>query len=282
MQPRAPISSWTRQATLGKGPSGDDVGTRIMSRSCGRVSACSSAAHAAFQSRYLPASGVLDYRWSPDGRQIAFTAEPPIDPSIVAAAAKEGFRYDDSTMNAVDLTVGDWGSGHRSKQLWFYNVRDKREHMVWTTPSASSAMFTVLLWSPSGKKLAFFYATNGGAGSDSIGIVDSATSAVSEIGAAGGTVSSAGVAWSPDERAIAYLSRSIVSASSSLAISNVIDHSRKEQGREIYAGHSSWLAWDADRHRIIFLLHPRRKQFFNQRAEFFSPLSDQENFHFIM
>jgi len=61
------------------------------------------------------------------------------------------------------------------------------------------------------------------------------------------------VAWSPDERAIAYLSRSIVSASSSLAISNVIDHSRKEQGREIYAGHSSWLAWDADRHRIIFL-----------------------------
>ena len=35
-------------------------------------------------------------------------------------------------------------------------------------------------------------------------------------------------------------------------------------------------------HRIIFLLHPRRKQFFHKRAEFFSPLSDQENFHLIM
>jgi hypothetical protein len=35
-------------------------------------------------------------------------------------------------------------------------------------------------------------------------------------------------------------------------------------------------------HRIIFLLHPRRKEFFNKRTEFFSPLSNQENFHFIM
>ena len=35
-------------------------------------------------------------------------------------------------------------------------------------------------------------------------------------------------------------------------------------------------------HRIIFLLYPRRKQFFHKRAEFFSPLSDQENFHLIM
>lgn len=32
----------------------------------------------------------------------------------------------------------------------------------------------------------------------------------------------------------------------------------------------------------MFLLHPCRKQFFNKRAEFFSPLYDETNFHFIV
>ncbi len=212
-----------------------------------------STAHTAFQSRYLPASGVLDYRWSPDSQQIAFIAEPPIDPSIAAAAEKEGFRYDDITMQAWDLMVGDWGSARRSKQLWYYNVREKREHVIWTTPSAWSTRFTALLWSPSGRKLAFFYSADNGASSDVIDVVDTATSAVSQIGVAGGTVSSAGVAWSPDERAIAYLARARVSPSYTLAISDVYDHSRREQSREIFPGHSPWLAWDAERHRIFFV-----------------------------
>ena len=33
---------------------------------------------------------------------------------------------------------------------------------------------------------------------------------------------------------------------------------------------------------MCLLLYPRRKEFFNKRAEFFSPLSNQKNFHFIM
>jgi dipeptidyl aminopeptidase/acylaminoacyl peptidase len=210
-------------------------------------------AHTAFQSRYLPPSGVLDYRWSPDGRRIAFIAEPPADPSLAAAAAKEGFRYNDTTMQAWDLIVGDWASGHSSKQLWFYDLHEKRESKIWATPSEWSTNFTALLWSPSGRRLAFFYSKNNGADSDSIAIVDAATSSVSQIGDAGGTVSSAGTAWSPDEREIAYLARSLLSPSYTMAISDVVDHSRKEQSSEIYPGHSPWLAWDADRHRVLFL-----------------------------
>jgi dipeptidyl aminopeptidase/acylaminoacyl peptidase len=210
-------------------------------------------AHVAFQSSYLPASGLQDYRWSPDGQQIAFTAEPPLDPSITSAAAKEGFRYDDTTMLSWDLIVGDWGSVHRSAQLWFYDVRKKQEHVVWTTPSTWYARLTALRWSPSGRELAFVYSVNGGADPDVVGVVDTATSAISQIGAAEGTVSAAGMAWSPDEHAIAYIARYPVAPSSTLAILDIINHSRKVLSHEIYPGHIDWLAWDADGHRILFV-----------------------------
>jgi dipeptidyl aminopeptidase/acylaminoacyl peptidase len=212
-----------------------------------------SAAHAAFQSRYLPASGILDYRWSPDGREIAFIAEPPVDQSFAAAAAKYGFRYDDTTMNSMDLIVGDWASARRSKQLWLYDLRAKRERLVWTTSREWSSRFTALLWSPSGKQLAFFLTTNSGAGSDAMGIVNVRTSAISQLRTIGGTLSSsASAAWSPDEHAIVYLARSSL-PSYTLAIFNLTDHSTEELSRNIKPGHSPWLAWDADRHRFLFL-----------------------------
>lgn len=212
-----------------------------------------SAAHLIVQSRYLPPSGVLNYRWSPDGKRIAFTAEPPADPSDAAEAAKQGFRYDDTTMGAWDLIAGDWVAGHRPTQLWLYDIREKRERLAWTTPGRGSTNITAMAWSPSGQKLAFFYATDnlGGAG-DALGVLDAGTLAVSQMGAAGGTLSSAGAVWSPDERRIAYLMRSF-SGSTTLAISDVIDHSRNELIRDIYISHNPWLAWDADRHRILFL-----------------------------
>jgi dipeptidyl aminopeptidase/acylaminoacyl peptidase len=213
-----------------------------------------SAAHVIGQSRYLPASGVLDYRWSPDGRRIAFVAEPPVDPSLGAAAAKEGFRYDDTTMQAWDLIVGDWASGHRSKQLWLYDVREKRERLIWSAPTEWSTTFPLLLWSPSGKKLAFLYSTNGQGGPDVMGIMDAATLMVSQEGTPGRNLSyTAGAAWSPDEHTIAYLANSPIGNSYTLAISGVIDHSRRELARDIKPGHSPWLAWDADHHRLLFL-----------------------------
>jgi dipeptidyl aminopeptidase/acylaminoacyl peptidase len=211
-----------------------------------------STAHAIRQSQYMPASGVLEYQWSPDGKRVAFTAEPPVDPSITTAAAKEGYRYDDSTMNTVDLMVGDWAPAHQSKQLWIYDVSEKREHLIWTTSGDWSSFLTSLLWSPSGRKLAFFYSANLGLDSDSIGLVDVSTSAVSQIGAVEGTMSAASAAWSPDEHAIAYLARSLLSPTYTLAISNVIDHSRREKVRDIFPGRATWLTWDADRHRILF------------------------------
>jgi dipeptidyl aminopeptidase/acylaminoacyl peptidase len=213
-----------------------------------------STEHAAYQSRYLPASGVLDYRWSPDGRRIAFTAEPPADPSIAAKAAKEGFRYDDGTMNSLDLVIGDWASAHRSKQLWFYDILKKREHLIWTTPTNWYSNFTALSWSPNGRNLTFFYSNRSGDGSDSMAIVDALTSSISQVGSIGGTLnSSAGVAWSPDGHAIAYLARALGSGSYKLETSNAVDHSKTEQRYEIYPGHSPWLAWDSDRHRILVL-----------------------------
>jgi dipeptidyl aminopeptidase/acylaminoacyl peptidase len=211
-----------------------------------------STAHLAFQSRYLPPSGVLDYRWSPDGRFVAFTAEPSADPLLTATAAKQGFRYDDTSMDAWDLMIGDWASGRRPKQLWLYDVRHQRERLAWTTPNQWYTSFTALRWAPNGRRLAFFYSTKNNAGSDALGIVDAATLAISLIGSAGGNLlSSAGAAWSPDGNAIAYLVRPSFSTVSTLAISDIIDHSRKELAHDL-SSNDPWLAWDADRHRILF------------------------------
>lgn len=228
-------------------PNGDRTATRMATRS-----------------RYIPPFGLQDYRWSPDGRQIAFTAEPAADPSIAAANAKEGFRYDDATMGTFDLVFGDWAAGHRSKQVWLYDLREKRERLVWAAPTAWGTSITALLWSPSGQKLAFLYSTSGAAGADRMEIVDVATSAVSQVGTPGDNLFySEGAVWLPNDREIAFLGRPPVGGSYTLQISDVVDHSRRELARNVNPGHDPWLAWDADQHRFLFLsegLGPDRRQ----------------------
>jgi dipeptidyl aminopeptidase/acylaminoacyl peptidase len=219
-----------------------------------------SAEHAAYQSSQLPASGVLDYRWSPDGSRIAFTAELPPDASVVARVAKEGFRYDDGTMKAPDLVVGNWTSAYRSQQLWIYDVGAKRARLAWTTPSGWESTFTALSWSPRGGQLAFFYSNASGDGSDSMGILDVPTIQVRHVGSTGGRLFSSGsVAWSSDGGAIAYLARPQTSGSYSLEIVKTSDYSRQVQGYPLYSGFSPWLAWDIARSRILVLSDGNRR-----------------------
>ena len=209
-------------------------------------------AHVAFQSQYLPDSGILDYRWSPDGRFVAFTAESLADPSIAAGNAKRGFLYDDTTMSAWDLVVGDWAPGNRPKQLWLYDTVGKHERLLWVTPSDWYTSFTSLLWSPGGDKLAFFHSTKSNLGEDEIGMVDIATGSASDIGSAGGNLySPTGAAWSPDGRKIAYVVRPQL-ARAIVAESDVTDHSRKLLARDL-AVNDPWLAWDMGRNRLLFL-----------------------------
>jgi len=206
------------------------------------------------QYNYEFASGMIDYRWSPDGKWVGFFTELPVDPSITARAAKEGFRYDDTTMSAWALAAGDWTPGNRPKQVWLYDLREKREYLVWTAAGGEwTSSVLNLLWSPSGKKLAFVYGGSRTGAPDGIGVVDAATQVVTELGGPDGNLAnSEGAAWSPDERAIAYLARSPVNAYT-LFSRNIVDGSTSRLVESVYPAFNSWVAWDGKRHRILFL-----------------------------
>lgn len=213
-----------------------------------------SVQHAAYQSRYLPPSGILDYQWSPRGDEIAFTTESPSDTSAVAKAATEGFRYDDRTMSAQDLIVGDWGSATRSKKLWIYDLGTKRTKLIWTTESDWYSSFTAMSWSPDGRHLAFFYSNAAGSEADSMVVVDALTSDLSPMGRIGGTMSSsAAVAWLDHGQTIAYLARSPTLASYQLDVLDIVHRSRVHWTAGIYPSRTPWIAWDPDARRVLFL-----------------------------
>jgi dipeptidyl aminopeptidase/acylaminoacyl peptidase len=213
-----------------------------------------STEHVAFQPGYAPASGVLDYRWSPDGTSIAYTVESPSDPAATAQAAKEGFRYDDTKMGTSDLMVGDWTAAGRSKQLWIRDLRTRRERLVWATPSGWYTTFTALSWSPDGRKLAFFYSTASVDGADYVGVLDVPTSRPPHIERTSGILySSGGVAWAPDRSAISYLARPQNAGAANLEVLTTDDYSIQRRSDPLYPGFSPWLAWDTARDRKLVL-----------------------------
>ena len=213
-----------------------------------------SAEHAAYQSLYLPPSGVLSYQWAPDGKSIAFISEPPVDPTLGQEAAKHGFRYDDSTMSSLGLTVGDWVPSHRTKQLWIYDVVGKREHLVWATAASWYAHITALSWALDSQTLAFAYSNPLNADSDSLAVLDVRTSAVSLLGDVGGTdMSSASVAWAADGSSIAYLARAGQLGAYKLQTLSMVDHRRSERRWKIAPSLHPWLAWDSGRKSLRFL-----------------------------
>lgn len=200
------------------------------------------------------AAGMIDYRFSPDGKRVAFSTELPVDPSVSAHAAKEGFRYDDATMSSWALAVGDWNPGNRPKQVWLYDLADKRERLVWTGRNGDwNSDVLNMLWSPSGKWLAFAYGgTQAGVGEGMV-VVDAKTGATTELGAPGGSLSfSEGVAWSPDEGSIAYLASSPIEAYT-LFTRNILDGKISRITESVHPTSNAWVAWEARRHRILFV-----------------------------
>jgi dipeptidyl aminopeptidase/acylaminoacyl peptidase len=84
-------------------------------------------------------------------------------------------------------------------------------------------------------------------------IVDVATSAVLPLGPVGGILySSTSAAWSPDEKAIAYLASSPL-ATYTLSVMSLVDHSKKEISRSIKPSDWPWLQWDSHSHTFLFL-----------------------------
>ena len=175
------------------------------------------------------------------------------DPSQAAVAARDGFRYDESTMSAKDLIAADWAVAQRSTQLWVYNVREKRQRLIWSTPHRWLSRIEALSWSPSGTRLAFFYSGADSGDADEMALVDTNSLKISSQGSVGGDIRSReSVAWSRDERAIAYLSSSPL-GTYGLNVKALNDQSVRKISDSIKPGELPWLHWNSDRHNFLFL-----------------------------
>jgi dipeptidyl aminopeptidase/acylaminoacyl peptidase len=220
--------------------------------------------HLAYRASDTPPVAVLEYRLSHDGKMVAFTAEPPIDPAINKEAAKRGFRYDDETMRSGDLLAGDSTSALRTKQLWVYEVAEHRERVLWTTPPSALSSVGTLVWSHDDRRLAFVY--NDEDLENRIGLADVDSGHVSVLGRAGGDLYGPGsLIWAPDGESVLVAARPRIATApeSVLAVINVHDGTRRELSRHVAPSLSPWLSWDEKARRIFFGsggIGPRRNQ----------------------
>ena len=189
--------------------------------------------------------GVLSYRFSPSGKQIAFAAPGRSDPEKNKELARRGILYDDESMSVQSILNDSWR--HEPTGLWIYDIGAKTEKKVWQTPDEISGF----AWSPDGARLAVSYAapplqkTTMIFFNQDLGIltladgkfrVVSATEAVEQY-----------PVWSPDGKSLAFES-SLSEANTSIVVLDPATGARRDLARgEIGVGGVRDLWWDRDR-----------------------------------
>lgn len=191
----------------------------------------------------LPA-GVIGYEWSPDGRQLAFTAVRPVDPEARRRAELEGFRYDDARMTEWDLTAGGWLRAGRTPQLWTYDMQTRRAHLLWQSPAGSTAAITHFEWAPDGGHLAVSYEPGAATLHAGTAVLDARTGRVKALADIDGSVEA--MTWSQDGSSVALLVGLIDSNEVRLRVVRADSTASRYVARHLF-GAARYLLWMGDR-----------------------------------
>jgi dipeptidyl aminopeptidase/acylaminoacyl peptidase len=149
--------------------------------------------------------GISDYRWSPDGRSIAFTAEPPSDARVKEEAEAKGFLYDEERMEADEIGTGDWGSADHTVELWVYRLATGQEHRLWQSAPSWLPRIGQFVWSNDSRRIALSSGDQKNVIRDDVSVVDVTNGSVQELLHAVDYVN--GLGWSDDESTLALLQR---------------------------------------------------------------------------
>lgn len=151
-----------------------------------------------------PASGILSYAWSPDGRQIAYTTEAARDPDKKLSAERYGFRYDPTAMLSEDLVLGNWVGSDRAIELWTFDFASKSSRLQWVSPRHSMATISNITWAPDGGAMAFIYGR--AVSQDTVALLQlESDQGVQQLPSPSGTISA--IQWDREGQHIGVVSR---------------------------------------------------------------------------
>jgi dipeptidyl aminopeptidase/acylaminoacyl peptidase len=152
-------------------------------------------------------AAVLGYRWSHDGRTIAFTVERPHDVSMRAAETRNGIVFDDGSMTTITTGREDLDAGPvHSIELWSYSLDADQQTRLWSAPESFWSSIGRLAWSPDDTRIAFTYFNSDcGDYSESVAIIDVASREIEEVDSSRGNKFA--ISWSTDGRRIAFINK---------------------------------------------------------------------------
>jgi len=188
---------------------------------------------------------IVDYRWSPDGRAVAFTVLPSGEsgPSVDA-----GFLYDDQHMRVQSLLSRDWVAAAHRVQLWIYDVSSSVKTKVWESGQVWSADIGSMAWSHDAKKLAFSHTDQDLPEKSDVVVLDVRTGNAFEARHAVDYVR--GIGWSDDDQALAVIERSGAMFYGALRFASVDPapiraHLEQAEIVKLFAGQST-VSWQGD------------------------------------
>jgi dipeptidyl aminopeptidase/acylaminoacyl peptidase len=195
----------------------------------------------------------VSFEWSPDGKQIAFTRVHATDAETRTRLEDQGVIYDDEWMTSFNVTQQSWIK--EPHELWVYEVATGRERQVWRAADAIER----LIWSPDASRIAVEYAAppkqretmiffNRDIGV--VSLLDGTFKPVAE-----GESLEGQAAWSPDGKAIAFVSQ-FDEARSAVGVVDLTTGRLTEFGRGAISRSANELWW-SNHSDELFLQSPQ-------------------------
>jgi dipeptidyl aminopeptidase/acylaminoacyl peptidase len=191
-----------------------------------------------------------DYRWSHDGRFIAFVESETAAPAVRDEMMRRGFLYDDTLMWSLDLSNKDWDRYRGSVALKIYSVQSKETRVLWRTPQVFRPNIGSLAWSPDDRTIAVVTTTLAAGIYQDVATIDAATGEFHSLDHS--PTNKGGPSWAPDGRSLVYISSPGFGAATAQLYDFQAARGRQIAGELSASSSGAGIAWDGSGQTLYF------------------------------